>query len=84
MIDFSLSPELACLRARVRNFIAEQVIPLENDPRQGAHGPHADLCAELVHEVATPAQKARWLKPLAAAQIRSCFCMTEPAPCAER
>ena len=34
----------------------------------------------LLEEVATPAQKERWLRPLAAAQIRSCFCMTEPAP----
>jgi len=137
MIDFSLPPALADLQARVRRFIAEQVIPLENDPHQGAHGPDDLLRAELIERarraelltphvapeygglglshveravvfeeagvsllgpvalnvfapdegnmhlleaVATPAQKERWLKPLAAAQIRSCFCMTEPAP----
>ena len=137
MIDFSLPPELAALQERVRRFITEQVIPLEGDARQGAHGPEPALCAELIErarhaellsphvaptygglglshigraiafeeagtsllgpvalnvfapdegnmhlleEVATPAQKERWLKPLAAARIRSCFCMTEPAP----
>jgi alkylation response protein AidB-like acyl-CoA dehydrogenase len=34
----------------------------------------------LLEEVATPAQKERWLRPLAAGEIRSCFCMTEPPP----
>jgi acyl-CoA dehydrogenase len=137
MIDFSLPPALAALQVRVRRFIAEQVIPLEGDPRQSAHGPEEPLRTELIERarraelltphvaaeyggfglshveravvfeeagtsllgpvalnvfapdegnmhlleaVATQAQKERWLKPLAAAQIRSCFCMTEPAP----
>lgn len=34
----------------------------------------------LLHEVATPAQQERYLKPLTAGEIRSCFAMTEPAP----
>ena len=34
----------------------------------------------LLDEVATPQQKERYLKPLAAGQTRSCFAMTEPAP----
>ena len=34
--------------------------------------------AELLHLSATPAQKERFLKPLAAGDVRSCFAMTEP------
>ena len=34
----------------------------------------------LLDVVATEGQKARWLRPLAAGTVRSCFCMTEPPP----
>ncbi|MEO6794760.1 MAG: acyl-CoA dehydrogenase family protein [Mycobacterium sp.] len=34
----------------------------------------------LLAEVASPAQKARYLAPLAAGDVRSAFAMTEPAP----
>ena len=34
----------------------------------------------LLERVATPEQQERWLRPLAAGDIRSCFMMTEPAP----
>jgi acyl-CoA dehydrogenase len=50
-------------------------------------GPIALHCAapdegnmHLLAEVASPAQQERFLRPLAAAEIRSCFAMTEPAP----
>ena len=137
MIDFSLPPALVDLQQQVRRFIDEQVVPLERDPRQGAHGPEPALRDELVararaagllsphaspemggmglshvgravvfeeagtsllgpvalnifapdegnmhllHEVATPAQQVRWLRPMAEGRLRSCFAMTEPAP----
>jgi len=136
-MDFSLSPELADLRDRTRQFILEEVIPFERDPRRTPHGPTDELrrelnararaagllaphverrlgglglghvgraivfdeagysmlgpialhCAapdegnmHLLSLAATPAQQERWLRPLATAQTRSCFCMTEPAP----
>ncbi|ACY14204.1 acyl-CoA dehydrogenase family protein [Haliangium ochraceum] len=136
-MDFSLSPELQALRERTRAFIRDVVMPYENDPRQGPHGPAEALRDELVaaardaglltphasrelgglgldhaakavvfeeagysplgpialnihapdegnvhllERVASPAQSERWLRPLVAGRVRSCFAMTEPAP----
>ena len=136
-VDFALPPDLQALQARIRAFIADEVIPLEADPRRTPHGPTEELRRELIDRaraagllsphvareygglalghmgravafeeagysplgpialnvfapdegnmhlleaVATRAQKERWLRPLAAGTIRSCFCMTEPAP----
>jgi acyl-CoA dehydrogenase len=58
-MDFSLSPSQQDLQERTRRFIAEEVIPLENDPRQDHHGPHESLRDELVarakrHGLLTP------------------------------
>ena len=136
-IDFELPADLRDLQARIRAFIAAEIIPFERDPRCTPHGPTEDLKRalndraraagllsphvareygglalshvgravafeeagysplgpvalnvaapdegnmHLLEAVATPAQKERWLRPLATATIRSCFCMTEPAP----
>ena len=136
-VDFALPPDLQALQARIRAFIADEVIPLEADPRRTPHGPTEELRRELIDRaraagllsphvareygglalghvgravafeeagysplgpialnvfapdegnmhlleaVATREQKERWLRPLAAGTIRSCFCMTEPAP----
>jgi acyl-CoA dehydrogenase len=50
-------------------------------------GPVALNCAapdeanmHLLEQVGEESQKERWLRPLAAGDIRSCFMMTEPAP----
>jgi alkylation response protein AidB-like acyl-CoA dehydrogenase len=136
-IDFAPAPDLLALQARIRAFVAAEVIPLESDPRRTRHGPTEALRQELLAKaraaglvaphvareygglalgqlgraiafeeagysplgpialnvaapdegnmhlleaVATPRQKERWLRPLAAGAIRSCFCMTEPPP----
>jgi acyl-CoA dehydrogenase len=50
-------------------------------------GPQALNCAapdegnmHLLERIGTPAQKERYLEPLASGRARSCFSMTEPAP----
>jgi acyl-CoA dehydrogenase len=134
MIDFEPPADLASLRDRVSAFIAEKIVPYENDSRQTVHGvseplrqelighardagllsPHApkqygglgldhrgmavvfeaagwstlgplalniqapdEGNVNLLHLVATPEQKARWLAPLVRGEIRSVFSMTE-------
>ena len=47
-MNFDLSPELAELQARVRRFVAEEIIPLEGDKRCGPHGPDDSLREQLV------------------------------------
>jgi acyl-CoA dehydrogenase len=136
-VNLSIPPNLRDLQERVRAFIADEIVPMESDTRQTAHGPTEELRRELIAKarsaellsahvsrdfgglgldhfgkaivfeeagysplgpialnifapdegnmhlleaVATPEHKERWLRPLAAGDIRSCFCMTEPDP----
>jgi acyl-CoA dehydrogenase len=135
MIDFELPSEIVQLARKTEDFIKEQIVPLERDPRQGPHGPEEGLRREMIeraraagllsphgpkeygglgldhrgmavvfeaagwsplgplalniqapdegntnllHQVATPAQKAKWLAPLVRGEIRTIFSMTEP------
>lgn len=64
-MDFSLSPELTELQQRTRQFIADQVIPLENDARQTSHGPSEELRTELVER----ARAAGLLTPHASVEL---------------
>jgi len=47
-MEFSLPSDVIALRERTREFIASQVIPLENDERQDSHGPSEALRQELM------------------------------------
>ena len=47
MIDFELPSEHEALRQQVTTFVREHVIPRENDPRQGPHGPSDELRIEM-------------------------------------
>ena len=64
-MNFELSAELLDLQQRTRRFIAEQVIPLENDPRQDRHGPSDELRRELVGR----AREAGLLTPHASREL---------------
>ncbi len=64
-MDFSLSPRLLDLQARTRQFIAEEVIPFENDTRQTPHGPEESLRNDLV----ALARKAGLLTPHASVEL---------------
>lgn len=46
-MDFSLPEELLALETRIGQFVREEIIPLESDPRQDPHGPQPELVREL-------------------------------------
>jgi acyl-CoA dehydrogenase len=138
-MDFTLSPEIESIRLRVRDFVAEHVLPLEADPANFADHeniPHERLAPvrekarkaglwapqvpkefggmglpvvawaaiyeeaarsifgtlaihcmapddgnmNLLAKAGTPAQKEKWLRPIAEGKVRSAFAMTEPHP----
>jgi len=64
-MDFALTPQLQALRERTRAFIAEQVMPLESDAGNLAHGPAEALREELVAR----ARRAGLLTPHASREL---------------
>ena len=78
-MDFSLSPPLLALRDKTRQFIAEQVIPLENDERQSSHGPSDALRRELVGRARDAGLRRITLPGEAAAgELVTCRCRVPP------
>lgn len=61
----TLSNELLELQQKVREFIQQEVIPLESDPRQDSHGPSEALRQELVSR----ARRSGLLTPHASQEI---------------
>jgi acyl-CoA dehydrogenase len=64
-----------------------ECVPVFEEAGRSLFGPGALNCAPpdqpniaLLDRGATPEQRARYLLPLAAGSVRSCFAMTEPAP----
>ena len=64
-MDFSLSPAQLELQQRTRAFIANEVVPMEHDPRQDSHGPHEALRRDLVEK----ARAAGLLTPHASTEL---------------
>ena len=64
-MDFALAPDLAELRDRTRAFIADEILPLEGDRRESAHGPSEELRAELIAR----ARRAGLLTPHASREM---------------
>lgn len=48
MIDFEISAELAARRDRIREFVADTIVPFERDPRLTRHGPNEEMRTEMV------------------------------------
>ena len=68
-------------------FAFDDVAVLLEEAGTSLLGPLAMNCSapdegnmHLLHEVGTAAQQERFLRPLAAGDVRSCFAMTEPPP----
>src|SRR5215213_4083146 len=47
-MDFAIPGELVELQERTERFVREEIMPRENDKRQGAHGPAEEFRLELV------------------------------------
>lgn len=55
-MDFTLSPEIETLRARVRDFVAEHIVPLEAD--RDAYDPHENIRADRLQQIRVKAKEA--------------------------
>src|ERR1700733_13108850 len=55
-MDFSLSPEIAQLRQRIREFVAAEILPLESDP--ASFDEHENIALPLLDRLRAKAKAA--------------------------
>ena len=68
-MDFTLSPEIETLRARVRDFVAEHIVPLEAD--RDAYDPHENIRADRLQQIRVKAKEAGlWAPQMALIRCR--------------
>ena len=48
MIDFEIPADLVALRDKIRQFVIDEIVPYERDPRLTQHGPTDELRLEMV------------------------------------
>lgn len=68
MIDFSLPDDLLVHRDRIRQWVDEEIVPYEHDPRLTQHGPNDELRQELIQKaraaglltIQAPAELGGW------------------------
>jgi acyl-CoA dehydrogenase len=80
-MDFSLAPEIRELRARIRSFILEEVVPLESDP--ASYDEHENIAPETLRRLRAKARGAGLWAPqmpvdrgglgLSMAQMAACY-----------
>jgi acyl-CoA dehydrogenase len=60
-MDFSLSPELKKLREQIREFVAEEIVPLESNP--AAYDAHENIAPEQLAKLREKAKRAGLWSP---------------------
>jgi hypothetical protein len=48
MIDFEIPADLVALRDKIRQFVIDEIVPYERDPRLTQHGPTDEMRQEMV------------------------------------
>ena len=79
-MQYAISEQLQELQARARAFIADEIIPMERDPRCTPHGPTEGLRAELIAK----GRKAGLLSSHVSPEFGGLGLNTRPRPCCSR